>query len=71
MIVNNDTYSAYNRIEQQVYGGDTPVVRIIGFMMFWIAVGMIIGLLIENVFWGIVIIVLLMLCGYNLFCSCK
>ena len=48
MIVNNDTYSAYNRIEQQVYGGNTPVVRIIGFMMFWIAVGMIIGLLIEN-----------------------
>ena len=44
---NNDTYSAYNRIEQQVYGGNTPVVRIIGFMMFWIAVGMIIGLLIA------------------------
>ena len=40
----------------------TPVVRIIGFMMFWIAVGMIIGLLINNVFWGIVIIILLLLC---------
>ncbi len=49
----------------------TTVVRIIGFMMFWIAVGMIIGLLINNVFWGIVIIILLMICGYNLFCCCK
>lgn len=49
----------------------TPVARIIGFMMFWIAVGMIIGLLINNVFWGIVIIILLMICGYNLFCCCK
>ena len=49
----------------------TPVVRIIGFMMFWIAVGMIIGLLTKNVFWGIVIIILLMICGYNLFCCCK
>ena len=45
------------------------VIKIIGFMMFWIAVGIIIGLLIENVFIGIVIIILLMLLGYNLFCG--
>lgn len=47
------------------------MIKVIGFMMFWIAVGMIIGLIIENIFIGIVIIILLMLLGYNLFCGCK
>lgn len=45
------------------------MVKVIGFMMFWVAVGMIIGLLINNIFIGIVIILLLLLLGYNLFCG--
>lgn len=69
--MNQVLFFAYNRIEQQDGFGRIHVIRIIGFMMFWIAVGMIIGMLIQNIFWGIVIIILLMICGYNLFCCCK
>ena len=68
----NEVYlSAYNKTEQHDSFGRVDLIRIIGFMMFWIAVGMIIGMLIQNIFWGIVIIILLMICGYNLFCCCK
>lgn len=43
--------------------------RYIGLMLFYIAVGMFIMLFIENVFIGILIIALLLLIGYNLYCS--
>ena len=47
--------------------------RMLGFIMFWIAVGMIIGLIFTgSMFWHIVIIIaliiILILVGYNMFC---
>ena len=47
--------------------------RMLGFIMFWIAVGMIIGLIFTgSMFWHIVIIIaliiILILAGYNMFC---
>lgn len=42
----------------------------LGFIMFWIAVGMIIALfLVENMFACVCVIVVLLILGYNLFCS--
>ena len=43
--------------------------RMLGFIMFWIAVGMIIGLIFTgSMFWHIVIIIALIIIGYNMFC---
>lgn len=42
--------------------------RMIGFILFWVAVGMIIALFIENLFIHILIVLVLILLGYNLFC---
>ena len=42
--------------------------RMIGFILFWIAVGMLIMLFIHNILIGFIIIGLLLLIGYNLFC---
>lgn len=43
--------------------------RMLGFIMFWIAVGMIIALiLVNNFFLCICIIIILILAGYNMFC---
>lgn len=43
--------------------------RMLGFIIFWIAVGMIIALLIaDNLFLCISIIIILILVGYNMFC---
>lgn len=43
--------------------------RMLGFIMFWIAVGMIIGLIFTgSMFWNIVIIIALIIIGYNMFC---
>lgn len=44
------------------------VKKIIGFSCFMIAVGMFIMLFIENVFVAIILIGILLLVGYNLFC---
>ena len=40
----------------------------IGFILFWIAIGMLIMLLIHNMLVGMIIIGILLLLGYNLFC---
>jgi len=41
----------------------------LGFIIFWIAVGMIIALLLaDNLFLCISIIIILILVGYNMFC---
>lgn len=46
--------------------------RLIGYTLFWIAVGIAVGLFIESIFFSIVIILGLLLIGYNLFvCDCK
>ncbi len=45
------------------------MIRLIGFIMFWIAVGMIIALLIKNsLFLCICIIIILIILGFNMFC---
>ncbi|MDO4298399.1 MAG: hypothetical protein Q4C59_08000 [Lachnospiraceae bacterium] len=41
--------------------------RLIGFTLFWIAAGMAIALFIESLFIHILIILVLLLLGYNLF----
>jgi len=43
--------------------------RMIGFILFWIAIGMTIMLFITNGILAILIIILCLLLGYNLFCS--
>lgn len=43
--------------------------RMLGFIIFWIAVGMIIALLLaDKLFLCISIIIILILVGYNMFC---
>lgn len=45
------------------------MIRLIGFIMFWIAVGMIIALLIKNsLLLCICIIIVLIILGFNMFC---
>ncbi|MGN0375357.1 MAG: hypothetical protein ACI4EN_07645 [Butyrivibrio sp.] len=41
--------------------------RIIGFAMFFIAVGIFVGIFITKRFWEVVIIIALLILGYNLF----
>ena len=43
--------------------------RMIGFILFWIAIGMTIMLFITNGLLAICIIILCLLLGYNLFCN--
>jgi hypothetical protein len=45
-----------------------PMRRIAGFILFWIAVGMTITLLMTNVFWIVVLILAFALIGLWLFC---
>lgn len=42
--------------------------RLIGFILFWIAVGMAIMLILPFELLGVLIIFVLLLLGYNLFC---
>lgn len=42
--------------------------RMIGFILFWIAIGMTVMLFIANGFIAIGIILLCLILGYNLFC---
>lgn len=41
--------------------------RIAGFVLFWIAIGMIVGLFIESTVVSILVILFFLLLGYNLF----
>lgn len=41
--------------------------KIVGFIAFWIAVGMLLMLIIPNQFLGVIIMVLLIFLGYNLY----
>lgn len=48
--------------------------RVFGFALFCIAVGIIVSFFIPNRFWEIVVIIGLMVIGYNMFtsgCKCK
>ena len=42
--------------------------RVIGFALFFIAVGMVTMMLLQNVFVGVLIVFLFLLLGYNFFC---
>lgn len=42
--------------------------RIIGFALFFIAIGMIIMMFISDIFVGIVFVILLLVLGYNFYC---
>ena len=45
-------------------------VRMLGFIMFWIAVGMVIALLLqEDIFLSVCIIIILIVVGFNMFCK--
>ncbi len=46
------------------------VKKLLGFMLFFIAIGMIIMLFITNGFIAICLIALFLILGYNLFTSC-
>ncbi len=41
----------------------------IGFIFFWISVGMLLMLLIENKVIGIIVVTIMMIIGYNLYCK--
>ncbi len=52
-----------------MWGDNVNMSRMIGFIMFWIAIGMVIGIwLAGNIFLCICIIITLLILGYNLFC---
>ncbi|MGN0164645.1 MAG: hypothetical protein ACI39R_00540 [Lachnospiraceae bacterium] len=43
--------------------------KMLGFILLWIAVGMILMLLIRNILLGLFVIALCLILGYNLFCK--
>lgn len=43
--------------------------RIIGYTLFWIAIGMLLALFLPNILVAVLTIALLLI-GYNIFCSC-
>ncbi|HIZ06538.1 MAG TPA: hypothetical protein IAA08_01225 [Candidatus Eubacterium avistercoris] len=45
--------------------------EMIGFILFWVAAGMILMMLMPNIFVGIIIIALFLIIGYNLYCCGK
>lgn len=65
----NSITAGKKHILEQIYAffGDS-MKRMVGFTLFWIAVGMLIMLFLHNAFIGAIIIALLLLVGYNLFC---
>ena len=42
--------------------------RICGFAMFFLAVGILVGMMLKNTFVEVLIVMLCLLLGYNLFC---
>lgn len=44
--------------------------RVIGFALFWVAVGMVLDMLLPNMFVQVLCVILCLLVGYELFC-CK
>lgn len=43
--------------------------KLIGFILFWIAVGLIISLCMRNPLWKLFVAVVLLMIGYNMFCK--
>ncbi|MCI5480050.1 MAG: hypothetical protein MR416_02520 [Lachnospiraceae bacterium] len=42
--------------------------RVIGFILFWIAVGMLLMLLLPNILIRLIVMVIFLVLGYQLFC---
>ncbi|MCU6746644.1 MULTISPECIES: hypothetical protein [Lachnospiraceae] len=42
--------------------------RVIGFALFWMALGMFLMLLLSNMVWGVILILVFLILGYKLFC---
>lgn len=42
--------------------------RVLGLILFWIAIGMLLMMLIDNNIVGIILVACLLIVGYNLFC---
>ncbi len=48
--------------------GEIALRRVLGLILFWIAVGMLLMMLISNTVVGIILVALCLIVGYNLFC---
>lgn len=42
--------------------------RVVGFAIFFIAIGIIIGIILPHTFVDVLVVIICMLLGYNLFC---
>lgn len=42
--------------------------RVIGFALFWLAFGMLLMMILQNIFVGILLIIICLLTSYTLFC---
>lgn len=58
----------YHILYSKIYFLGGGMKRLIGFIFFWIAVGMAIMIFLPNEALGILVIFVLLLLGYNLFC---
>lgn len=47
------------------------MIRVIGFALFFMAIGMLIMMFLPTKGWGIVLMILFLLLGYHLFCCDK
>jgi len=59
---------AYNITKQKIIG--KIMRRMIGFIFFWIAVGMTIMLFLRHAFFSLLLIILFYFLSYYLFCKC-
>jgi 1,4-dihydroxy-2-naphthoate octaprenyltransferase len=65
------TYTAYTVTRYAVFfcQEDVPMKRVVGYTLFWFALGMLVMLILPNDFLGILIIAVCLFLGYY-FCSC-
>lgn len=54
-------------IYQQMYL-ERVMKKVIGFAMFCVALGMVLMMILSNIFVGVLIVLVLLLLGYNFFC---
>ena len=59
-------FAAYNVSKDA--GTEMRVKRVIGFILFWIAVGMLLMLLLPNILIRLIVMVIFLVLGYQLFC---
>jgi len=55
-------------INTNKYGLGAVMRRVIGFAMFFIAIGMILMMMLPNIFVGVLLVIGFLLLGYNFFC---